>query len=444
MQVSWEGAPKFTGEGGWSFKPRGRLNIDAGSIGTPGSFQSRSLGTNVRARRARLGFEGAMPGGIGFKVEADFVNAGVSFGDVFASIAPAKTPLTIRVGNFETLSGLEQVTSANYVTFVERAAFNDAFINSRRLGVAAALRSKNEDWRAELGLFTAHSIDSSIDNDGWIGAARLVYAPKALGGQLHLGASMQYREFATNNGGTASSGVNMPSTNQLARYRARPNSQLTDVRFVDTGSFAAKSDMIVGIEAAAIFKKLYFSAEAQRLKADGYSTGDRASGLDTFSGGNVAVVPQGNPGFFGAYGEIGYFLTGETRGYKHGDGTWSRTKVLNPLAKGGSGAFQLALRYEHVDLDDEGLRGGLTNNFTTGTTSLAGTSARPGRGGKQSSILLGLNWLPSDYVRIMVDYGRIGVTGGPLASQVKPLSLLPENERKYRLDVIQTRFQIDF
>lgn len=443
-QISWDGAPKITGEGGWSFKPRGRLHIDAGAISSPGQYESANLGSRTRVRRARLGFEGTVPGGFGYKAEADFANAGVAFGDVQVSYASSKVPLTVRVGSFESLNSFEQISSSNFNTYIERAAFNDAFINARRLGVATALRSRNDDWRAEVGLFAGHAIDSGLDNDGWIGAARLVYAPKALGGQLHLGVNFQHRQFASNIGGGTSSGVGMPSTNQLARYRARPNSQLTDVRFVDTGSFAAKSDRILGVEAAAIFKGLYVSGEAQWLKADGYAAGATATGLDAFSGGNLAVVPEGNPGFFGAYAEVGYFLTGETRGYKRGDGTWARTKVLNPITKGGSGAFQLALRYDHLDLNDKALRNGPTNNFTTGASSLAAAGSRLGRGGRQQSYLFGLNWMPVDYVRIMLDYGRIDITGGPLAAQVKPLSTRPVNQRGYSLDLVQSRIQVDF
>lgn len=443
-EITWDGAPKLASKDGWSFKPRGRLHFDAGTISTPGALLSTNLGTRTRVRRARLGFEGTVPGGFGYKAEVDFANSSVGFGDVLVSYASPKLPLTVRVGNFETLNSMEQISSSNFNTFIERSTFNDAFINARRLGIATAIKSRNDDLRAELGLFAAHAIDSSLDNNGWIGAARLVYAPKALGGQLHLGASFQYRDFASNIAGGTSSGTGMPSTNQLARYRARPTSQLTDIRFVDTGSFAASSDHILGIEAAAVFKGLYFAGEAQWLKANGYAAGSLASGNDAFSGSNTAVTPTADPGFFGAYGEVGYFLTGETRGYKRGDGTWARTKVLNPVTKGGSGAFQLALRYDYLDLDDDRLINGLTNNFTSGTTSLAAVTSRLGRGGTQSSYLLGLNWYPMDYVRFMVNYGHVDVSGGPLAAQVLPLSTLPVDQRKYGMDVLQTRLQIDF
>jgi phosphate-selective porin OprO/OprP len=339
---------------------------------------------------------------------------------------------------------MDQITSSNFTTFTERSSFNDAFSNARRLGAAVAWRSPNMDWRAEVGAFTGHSIDSSLDNNGWIGAARLVYAPKALGGQLHFGLNYQHREFASNIGGGTSTGVAMPSTNQLARYRARPYSQLTDVRFIDTGNFAAHGDDIVGVEAAAIFKGLYFNGEAQWVKTRGYRAGDLASGLDTFSGGNVAVVTDGNPGFFGAYGELGYFFTGETRGYKRGDGTWARTKVLNPVSKGGTGAFQIAARYDYVDLNSDALTLGATNNFTTGISSLAPAASRLARGGTQSSYILGLNWYPMDYVRVMLNYGRIEVQGGPIAAQVLPGSVKPVNERSYGMNLLTSRLQIDF
>ncbi len=444
-EIKFKGSPEISNADGWSFKPRGRIHFDAGNVSIPGALATtRNLGFNSRVRRVRLGGEGTMPGGFGYKIEVDFANSAVSFGEAFLSYTPGKSPVTIRLGNFDTLSGLEQITSSNNSSFIERAAFNDAFSNSRRLGAAVAWLSKNKDVRLETALFAAHSIDSGFDNNGWIGAGRLVYAPKALGGQLHLGLGYQYRNFASNAGGVTSTGVNMPSTNQLARYRARPNTQLTDVRFIDTGSFAAKSDQILGIEAAGIFDSLYFAGEAQWLKANSYNAGDLATGLDVFSGGNLAVTPTSNPGFFGAYGEVGYFLTGETRGYKHGEGVWNRTKVKNPVSAGGSGAFQISGRIDYVDLDDPAVKNGLTNNFANGATSLAAQNARLARGGTQTSYLVGLNWYPIDYVRFMFNYSHADISGGPLAALVDPTSLDPVDVRSYGVNVFQARMQVEF
>lgn len=442
--VNWKGAPEIATKDGWSFKPRGRLHLDAGTISSPGALTNPSLGGNMRVRRARLGAEGTMPGGLGYKAELDFANGSAAMADFFVSYSPGNAPLVLRVGNFETLNGIEQITSSNNISTIERATFNDAFLNSRRLGASLAYRGKNDEWRAEVAVFAAHALDSSLDNDGWIGAGRLTWMPKALGGQLHLGVNYQYRDFASNIAGGTSTGANMPSTNQLARYRARPGSQLTDVRFVDTGSFAAKGDSILGLEAAGIFGPLHVASEAQWLKARGYRAGDLATGNDAFAGGNSAVVPVANPGFFGAYGEVGYFLIGETRGYKRGDGTWARTKVLDPIGKGGAGGIQVIARYEHLDLSDEDLVGGPTNNFTTGTSALAALNSRLGRGGTQSSYIVGVNWYLNDYLRLMLNYGRVEVEGGPQAAIVDPASTLPVNQRNYGVNVLQSRLQFDF
>jgi phosphate-selective porin OprO/OprP len=118
--------------------------------------------------------------------------------------------------------------------------------------------------------------------------------------------------------------------------------------------------------------------------------------------------------------------------------------VLNPLNKGGSGAFQIAARVDHIDLDDAALKNGLTNNFTTGIGSLAALPGRLGRGGSQTSYLLGLNWYPIDYIRFMVNYGRIQVNGGPVASLVDPLSTVPVDRQSYGTDLFQARMQIEF
>src|SRR5690606_17573025 len=69
--VTWKGAPVVETASGWSFKPRGRLQIDAGTIGVPDST-GRDDGFGSEIRRARLGVEGDIPGGFGYKFEADF------------------------------------------------------------------------------------------------------------------------------------------------------------------------------------------------------------------------------------------------------------------------------------------------------------------------------------------------------------------------------------
>ncbi|HXH53755.1 MAG TPA: porin [Sphingomicrobium sp.] len=439
---SWSGAPKLEDkESGWSFKPRGRLMYDVGYVTNPNdALVTRNLGFNTRARRIRLGAEGTIPGGFGYKFEMDFANAATGFGDVIITYAPKNRPWNLSIGNHETLNGLEQMSSSRFLSYMERAAFDDAFINSRRIGLSAGIVNNAGNLRLNAGLFAAHSIDATFDNDGWIGAARAVYSPLLGSSQLHFGVNFQHREFQSNNGSTASASQGAPSTNQQARYRARPFSQTTDVRFVDTGTFAAKSDDIVGLEFGAIMKSLHLAAEGQYLRPSAYAAGDTFGGdmLDRFPT-STFLVPGGNPAFWGGYVEAGYFLTGETRGYK--GGLWDRTKVLNPFSKGGWGAVQVNARADYLDLDSAKLKNGFTNNFLTGVSA---PSVNLGRGGKQLGLLGSIVWIPEDWMRFYFQYAHAQITGGPQAASVEPTSARPVDERKYGVDSFTARAAIDF
>ena len=52
-EISWKGAPEISGEGGWSFKPRGRLQYDAGFVDAPDATFD-SIAENMKLVR-RLG-----------------------------------------------------------------------------------------------------------------------------------------------------------------------------------------------------------------------------------------------------------------------------------------------------------------------------------------------------------------------------------------------------
>ena len=440
---TWKGAPQWEDkEEGWSFKVRGRLMLDAAYAGKPDNYAAnRNLGFNARIRRARIGVEGSFAGGFGYKAEVDYANAAVGFGDVVLTYAPAGKPFSATFGNHESLDGMEQQTSSRWSSFIERSQKDDAFLNTRRLGLSVGYKSADNLFRFDTGLFAAHSIDASVNNDGWIGAARATYAPQMAGGYLHLGANFQHREFQSNDNATASTSTGAPSTNQVARYRARPFLQTTDVRYVDTGNIAAKGDDIFGVEAYGVFKSLHVGGEAQWTKVRTYRPGDMATGLDSFSGGSL-VTPDSNPTLFGGFFEVGYFLTGETRGYKNG--LWDRTKVLNPFNKGGWGALQLIGRLDYLDLDDKALIDAKTNTFATGATTLAGAASRQARGGKQTGYLLGLTWIPTDYVRFLVNYIHTDVKGGPFAAAAQPTSTDPVNKRGFTTDAFALRAQFDF
>jgi phosphate-selective porin OprO/OprP len=89
---SWKGAPQLEDkDAGWSFKPKGLVQYDAGYVGYPNGDELRgtvaglnfgNLGWNTRARRLTIGADGTIPGGFRYSVEFNFAQGQVDFEDV--------------------------------------------------------------------------------------------------------------------------------------------------------------------------------------------------------------------------------------------------------------------------------------------------------------------------------------------------------------------------
>lgn len=352
VRVNWKGAPELSAEGGWSFKPRGRLQADIGAIQAPAGLAAGNdhLGVSTELRRFYLGFEGSMPGGFGYRVEADFANSDVALTDVYLTYKASKE-LTLTVGQHKPFWGLEEMTSDLYTSMMERTAFSSAFGFERRLGISATYAT--DRFIVQGGVFTDDLPALGVDTaKSWDVDGRLVAMPKIGGGTLHLGVSAHLRDL---NGTTTS-----------VRYRARPFLHTTDLRLVDTGTFVASGERSFGAEVAYVAGRFHATAEGHMLTA-------LRPGLP-------------DPTFRGAYGEVGFLLTQDDTAYK--GGVYERIKPKNPLGKGGFGALQVNARYDWIDLTDAGRNGG--------TQRVAGMS---------------LIWIPIDYVRFVANYGHIWVRG---------------------------------
>ena len=330
---------------GWSFKPRGRLMFDAGFTNAPDSTGA-SDGFGNEVRRARLGASGDMPGGFGYKFEVDFAGNEISVADAILSYENG--PVEIAIGQHNNFQSLEELTSSLHTTFIERAAFTDAFGFERRLG--ASITYARGDVLAQAGVFTDNLKDTDSKNRG--ADARIVFMPKAGDTQLHFGGSFHYND------------LDDPAA-QL-RYRQRPLVHFTSQRFIDTRSMGADSETGYGLEAAAIAGRFHAAAEGYWQSVDMPGVAD-------------------DPTFFGGYVEAGVFLTDDTRGYK--GGKFDRTKPSSPVGEGGIGSVQFTLRYDHLDLNDAGIVGG-----------------------RQAGYFAALVWKPTDYTALMLNYGRLQYT----------------------------------
>jgi phosphate-selective porin OprO/OprP len=347
-QIAFKGTPEIKGEGGWTFKPRGRLQYDAGTVSAPDGAGDDGFGSE--ARRARLGVSGKMPGGFGYKFEVDFAGNDVAVTDALINYKAGD--VTLIAGQMNTFQGLEELTSSLHTSFIERAAFTDAFGFERRVGVAAEVATG--DVRLSAGLFSDNMED--LSNRSWSADGRIVVNPKMGDAQLHLGGSIHYADL---------------EAGDTVRYRQRPLVHFTSDRYVNTGRFDASSEFGLGLEAAVIAGPFHAVAE-------GYWQ-------------NVST-PTGiaDPTFFGGYAEVGYFLTGgDTRGYK--SGKFDRTKPANPVGEGGIGSVQVNLRYDRLDLNDAGILGGTQNGY-----------------------FASLVWKPTDYTMLLLNYGKLDYTDAAL------------------------------
>ncbi|HEX8579460.1 MAG TPA: porin, partial [Allosphingosinicella sp.] len=369
-----------------TIKVFGRLQFDAGYVSRPDGLGDRGLGFSNELRRARIGVEGAIPGGFGYKVELDLADNQVEITDAFLSYKASKS-LGLTLGQHNNFQSLEELTSSRFLSFMERAAFTDAFGFERRVGLSATYSGGN--LLAQAGVFT----DNIQDLSGVSGAAglgdennavgldgRLVLAPKLGTAQLHLGASAHWRD----NNDLAAFG---PAT----RFRQRPFVHTSDTRFIATPALRVGEETSLGLEAALIRGPLHATAEMYWLRADTLTAGT-------------------SPTFFGGYAEAGVYLTGETRGYK--GGRWDRTIVRNPVGKGAFGALQLNLRYDHLDLSDDGVVGGTQRGY-------------------EASLV----WIPQDHVRFLLNYGYLRY------SDAIPS---PTGDTSYGVNVLGARAQIDF
>ena len=450
---SWKGAPQYEDkEAGWSFKPKGLLQYDAGYVGFPNGDERRgtiagisqaglqtagsglaynNLGWNTRARRLTIGADGTIPGGFRYSAEFNFAQSNVDFEDVFMAydFKGGKSPFSAQVGYFYPFSSLETMTSSKYTSFMERAGITDAFSHNRRIGAALIATDKAADrWTFQTGIFSEEMNADVYDRTGWAFAARGVFSPNLGSTRLHLGANFEHR-------------VNKKEA-QSRNYQARPMTQITNQRFVSTGNISSKGDDILGLEVAAIMKSFHVAAEAQKVWVRGTYTPAEQAALLADPDSNTTpngLALNGNPGFWGGYAEIGYYLTGETRAYK--GGSFGRVKVLHPFNEGGWGAFQVNARVDYLDLSDR-----VDDSATFGGPFYV-------NGGKQVAYQASLIWNPTDYVRFMGQYSHLNVTGGPRVSITNgsqiglfDADLTPPaiNDRDFSSDVFTMRAQIDF
>ncbi len=345
-----------------------------------------SNGTELR--RGRISVGGTLFSNWDYKLEADFAGttAGGSTNTVTVTDAYVRytglKPVALTAGNFKAPFSLEAVGSAKYMTFMERG-LPFAFLNTRRLGGMVSTNGSN--WTLAAGWFGDGVTTQNVDDEGMQLAGRGTFAPfSGKGRALHLGLSGAWVEPQQAAGNRI----------ETVRFRGKPeaniiadgtleSSLLLDAggnsfgassgRLVDTGNITGDVDSytLFGAELAAVQGPFSFQGEYIRTDVN------RAAADVDFNG-------------FYVYGS--WFLTGESRAYKADKGVFDMLvpKQSFSLNGGGPGAWEVAVRYSSLDLNDRDILGGEIDDLT-----------------------LGLNWYVNQYVRLSANYVSVlDVSGG--------------------------------
>lgn len=145
----------------------GRIQLDgamiAASPAIQDTFEVDGFSSGVQFRRARIDLRGRIYDFIDWRFEYDFAQGDPRFADVWAGFNDVPYLQRIQIGHFKEPFGLEQLTSSNDITFMERGTL-DVFDSARNTGIATWQTYLDEHVTVGVGAF--RNTDSFGDGFG--------------------------------------------------------------------------------------------------------------------------------------------------------------------------------------------------------------------------------------------------------------------------------------
>jgi phosphate-selective porin OprO/OprP len=214
---------------------------------------------------------------------------------------------------------------------MERSTMSDASIPILADGIKWLGYTPKHGFLWNVGYYNdVFSKDQSFSTYGSQVSGRFAWLPihseeeKKL---LHLGVNLRWGK---------------PEDNKI-RFRSRPEA-FPAPYFVDTGSFQSDSTRMAGYE-------VYYRPGPWLFGSEYWWV-------------NVSSREKNDPVFHGGDFVVTYLITGETRPYNTIGGYFKDIAPNKTVFKGGPGAWELVLRYSHIDLDDKLVRGGEFDRIT--------------------------------------------------------------------------------
>jgi phosphate-selective porin OprO and OprP len=371
-----------------------------------------SLTSGVDARRARIGVLGKFMGDWNYTFITEF--GGSTDGPQTSNIENAYLsyngfrPVAIDFGYLDVPFTLDEATSSNDIMFMERAEIQNVVTNMAANDGRAALGVRSNNDRYWAGAYLTGPVAGALhtgSNQQQLGAtARATYQVlQSNNYYLHLGVDGEYVFTPRANGNSAASNASTLS------FSDRPELRVDPTTFLNTGAIPAKNAGAFGPEIAGGLGSAFFQAEYYHIFID--------------QSGQSATAPTPRLNFDGYYVQASYVLTGESRKYIPTTGAYSGVRPNRPVGSGGWGAWEVAVRWAHVDLNSHD------------TPGVAQTTSGGVFGGRANGLAFGVNWYVNNNIRFMLNY---------IHDDVDKLAANGVTGAGARIDAIAARTQIAF
>lgn len=365
-----------------TFKFNGRVHADywafpqtdAGANAYETGSATDSVDDRFLFRRIRMEISGTIPDNMVYRMQVDFgVPNDPQIKDVYIGWEELPLLQTLLIGHQKRPYGLDHLNSSRYNVFLERPGVVEAFNqDARRFGVCSYGVSENEAYNWRFGAYMSQDMQG-------LGIAQATPIAEAYQAEFagRFANTIWYDEASDGRGfahwavvGSIAGTDGNADGASTARFRTRPLARTTN-RWEDTGVILnATSYQLIGFEGLLNTGPVQWVTEYQHISMQ------RSVGPDL--------------SFDGTYAYVSYFLTGESMTWDRETGQLDRltpfenfflVRTCDDCVDGGWGAWQIAARYDHLDLTDDNIAGGVLDSFT-----------------------LGLNWHWNPYAKVQFNY----------------------------------------
>ena len=352
----WDGGLKIeSADNKFKLKIGGRLQYDMMVMSQSDTLQIAFPETynGAELRRARYYFSGKLYSNISYKVQIDFAPNTITVKDAYLAFHKIPWVHNLKVGKFKVPFGLNTLTSSKHLTMMERPTTSD-FDSERHLGAILYRNHFNKRFSWQAGFFYPNQDKNIYKGDEYMLSARIVGLPiyDTSGDNytlLHAGISFIH----TYVNGNSFEIKNHPESHLAPKYSYF---KINSVQF----------NNMTNLELSYLYNR--FSIQAEYHYVD-FRTINRA-------------LEEEKILLSSYYGTFSFFLTDDHRTYSIKKTYFGNVIPHKNYGDNGFGALEVAIRYSHVDGNDDMYV----------------------HGGEMNNLALGINWYLNPAVKIAMNY----------------------------------------